>query len=223
MRNRLFSYAAVAALVLGSAGSAAAQGASGTTTTPTFELSAGYQFLRTGEVCTDSSTVQVCAPPEQNFPFGLAVDAARNFGRFALVGEAGWSIKKDDQTVSVGEGTEEIDLTFNAWHLAGGPRVNFGGDKFRPFAQILAGVGQDRVNSDAGDSSTTNFILQPGIGGTIVMGDGWGIVGQIDYRRVFLGDNDDLDELDDLEDLEDELSNGRNDFRIFIGFRMILD
>ena len=41
-------------------------------------------------------------------------------------------------------------------------------------------------------------------------GDGWGIFGQVDYRRIFL-------------DEEQDLALGRNDVRGFVGFRMILD
>ena len=217
MKNRMMSLAVASAMVFGFAGTAAAQ--TTTTTTPTFELSAGYQFLRTGEVCTDDSVVQVCAPPEQNFPFGIVVDAARNFGRFAIAGEAGWSYKGDEQSFLDDGVTVDEDLKFNTWHIGAGPRFNFGGDQFRPFVQVLAGIIQDRVNSDLlGDSSNTSFMLQPGVGGTWVLGDGWGVVGQVDYRRVFLGD----EEVDD-DDLDLDLSTGRNDFRIFIGIRMILD
>src|SRR5918998_5305756 len=51
------------------------------TTNPTFELSAGYQFLHL---------------PDQNFPFGVAIDGARHFGALGLVAEAGWSRHSDD-------------------------------------------------------------------------------------------------------------------------------
>jgi hypothetical protein len=43
-----------------------------------------------------------------------------------------------------------------------------------------------------------------------VSGDGWGIFTQVDYRRVFL-------------DEEEFLASGRNDVRVFLGARMILD
>jgi hypothetical protein len=219
MKNVL-SLAVVSAMVFGFAGTAAAQGTS-TTITPTFELSAGYQFLRTGEVCTDDSVLQVCSPPEQNFPFGVVVDAARNFGRFAIAGEIGWSYKSDEQSFTVGDTVVNEDLTFNTWHLGAGPRYNFGGDQFRPFVQVLLGMIQDRISSDINDDvSNTSFMLQPGVGGTWVLGDGWGVVGQVDYRRVFLGDEEvDVDD----DDLDLDLSTGRNDFRLFIGIRMILD
>jgi hypothetical protein len=70
----------------------------------------------------------------------------------------------------------------------------------------------DRLSADddAFDGSNTAFMLQPGVGATYVAGDGWGIVGQVDYRRVFL-------------DEEEDFASGRNDLRVFIGVRMILD
>ena len=216
MKNRVLTVAAAAALLFGFAGTAAAQGTS-TTTTPTFELSAGYQFLRTGEVCDeeDDELLQLCSP-ERNFPFGVAVDAARNFGRFAIVGEVGWSYKSENFS-DEDDDIFDADVKFNTWHIAAGPRLNFGGDRFRPFVQVLAGIVQDRVSFDDeldvfedDSTSQTSFMLQPGIGGTYVMGDGWGFVGQIDYRRIFL-------------DEEENLSSGRNDIRVFVGVRMILD
>jgi len=44
----------------------------------------------------------------------------------------------------------------------------------------------------------------------VVAGDGWGIVGQVDYRRVFL-------------DKEKDGESGENEFRVFVGIRFILD
>ena len=57
----------------------------------------------------------------------------------------------------------------------------------------------------------TAFMVQPGVGVTFVGGDGWGMFGQADYRRTF------FDEPDDTED------SVNNQFRVFVGFRMILD
>jgi hypothetical protein len=53
-------------------------------------------------------------------------------------------------------------------------------------------------------------MLQPGAGVFINAGDGWGVVGAVDYRRVF------LDEDEDGESRE-------NEFRVFIGVRVQLD
>ena len=53
-------------------------------------------------------------------------------------------------------------------------------------------------------------MLQPGAGAVFVAGDGWGIIGQVDYRRVFL-DKDKTEE------------SGENDVCVFIGVRFVLD
>jgi hypothetical protein len=71
------------------------------------------------------------------------------------------------------------------------------------------------MNSDK--TTHTSFMLQPGVGSTYVVGDGCGIFGSVDYRRVFL-----KDESDSTDPLASQ-SNGRNDIRVFLGVRMILD
>jgi hypothetical protein len=53
-------------------------------------------------------------------------------------------------------------------------------------------------------------MIQPGIGATVVAGDGWGVFGQVDYRRLFLDEDEDG-------------NSGRNDLRFFVGVRVILD
>jgi len=220
--------AATAAVLLGLTASASAQARPVTTTTtavattttmPTFELSAGYQLLRTGQVCDDNSVTQSCRP-DRTYPFGLSIDAVRNFGALGLVGEGGWSYDSDSQDFGAGA----LDFKVNTWHLAGGGRwTSRRSARLWPYGQVLAGVVQDRASGDAvdfvsGESvSHTSFMLQPGVGATYLAGDGWGFFGQVDYRRVFLSeDNDSLDPFRNL-------SNGRNDFRFFIGIRMVLD
>jgi hypothetical protein len=228
MKNRLLTLAATTAVLLGLTASASAQAtpaqtkpavAATTTTTPTFELSAGYQFLRTGQVCDDSAITQTCAA-DRSYPFGLAVDAVRNFGALGIVGEGGWSYDSDSETL----GGSALDFKVNSWHLAGGGRyTSRRSPKLWPYGQFLVGMVQDHLSGDAvdfisgGSVTHTSFMLQPGVGVNYVLGDGWGIVGAIDYRRVFL--SQDSNSSDPLRNL----SGGRNDFRLFIGFRMILD
>src|SRR5581483_997095 len=48
---------------------------------PTFELSAGYQYLHI---------------PDRSFPFGVVVDGARQYGPFGLAAEVGWSRDSND-------------------------------------------------------------------------------------------------------------------------------
>jgi hypothetical protein len=204
MKHRVLTLAAAMAVLFGAVATARAQGPAGTTTNPTFELAAGYQLFKAGKVCNDDPVTETCSA-DRTFPFGVAIDAARNFGALAIVGEGGWAFDSEE---SGGE-----DFKFNTWHLAGGARWNMRRGRFWPYGQVLAGVIQDRLNMDSqfgDDVSQTSFMLQPGIGATFIAGDGWGLFGQVDYRRVFL-------------DEEENLSDGRNDVRLFIGARMILD
>jgi opacity protein-like surface antigen len=178
--------ALIAVIALGTTSPAAAQ-------TPTYELSAGYQFTH----ITD-----------QSFPIGFAVDAARNWESFSLVAEGGWAFD------SGSDNALNLDEHFNLWHLGAGARVSGRQNpRVTPFGQVLAGWLQARASVevagvDVSDSSN-HFMVQPGGGVSIQAGDGWAIVGSFDYRRVFIDDDDDDD--------------GENQFRIFFGARMLLD
>jgi opacity protein-like surface antigen len=182
--------ALVAVIVLGTTSPAAAQAQ-----VPTFELSAGYQFTHI---------------PDQSFPLGFAIDAARNWGNLGLVAEGGWAhdSESDDEF--------DVDESFNLWHLAAGARVSARQNpRVTPFAQVLAGWLQARASVEVAgvdiSDSTNHFMLQPGGGVSFEAGDGWAIVGSVDYRRVFISDEDDDD------------GSGENQFRVFFGARMLLD
>ena len=181
----------VPVLVLCAAATAGAQqppAAGATAGTPTFELSGGYQLLHV---------------PDRTFPFGLNVDAARHYGALGLVGELGFAHVSEDDT--------ERKEGATAWNIgAGGRWTKFSSGRVWPFAQVLLGL--EVMSGRAGlEESDTSFMLQPGVGINYVAGDGWGIVGQIDYRRTFFDEPDDVD------------NSINNQFRIFIGARMILD
>jgi hypothetical protein len=193
-----------AAVVFGFSGPASAQL---TTTMPTFELAAGYQLVRAGEVCGDVEGEEECSSGE-TLPFGLAVDAVRNYGALGLVAEGGWSFDSRDVTIL---GEETLDQKTNLFHLAGGVRwTGRNNPRIWPYGQVLAGVLWNRFSQDDFSDTSAHFMLQPGVGVTFVSGDGWGIFTQVDYRRVFL-------------DEEEFLASGRNDVRVFLGARMILD
>jgi len=149
---------------------------------PRYELTGGYQFLHV---------------PDETLPFGLNVDGAWNQGKtLGIVGEAGWTTDSED------------GFRVHIWNFGAGPRFNARpmGGKVWPFAQVLAGV----VNARGGGESDTRFMLQPGGGVNVNAGDGWGVVFQGDYRRVF------LDEAQFGE-------SGQNQFRFFAGIRLLLD
>jgi len=238
MRNRVLTLAAAAAVLFGVTATAQAQApaqaqaqapkptptptptptpAPATTTNPTFELAAGYQVLRAGEVCADDLTEEICAP-DRTYPFGATIDAVRNFGSLGIVAEGGWAFDSETVVPAVEElEIDEVDVKFNVWHIGGGLRYTSRKHaRFWPYGQVLAGVSHDRITTDLVDDdvSRTNFMLQPGVGVTYVAGDGWGFFAQFDYRRVFL-DEEVFEEV--------SLGSGRNDLRFVFGVRMILD
>ena len=200
MRTRAFTFFSPVVLVLCGTATVAAQQApapgpatppaqaTATTSSPTFELSGGYQLLHV---------------PDRTFAFGLNVDAARHYGALGLVGELGFAHASEDET----EGKEGA----TAWNIgAGGRWTGFNPGRVWPFAQVLLGL--EVMNGRAGaEDSDASFMLQPGVGINYVAGDGWGIVGQIDYRRTFF---------DEPENVDNSIN---NQFRVFIGARMILD
>ena len=160
----------------------------GTNLAPTWDTSLGYQLLHV---------------PEQTFPFGLNVDGARNFGPWSIAAEAGWAFDTSD------------DASYHVFNVGAGPRwTHRSAASIWPFAQVLAGFVYAQSSTDVSglhsSDSRTSFMLQPGAGAVVVAGDGWGIVGQVDYRRVFL-------------DKDKDGESGANDFRVFVGIRVILD
>jgi len=192
MKKCALTLAAAAAILFGTTAPASAQS---TTKMPTFELSAGYQWLKsTGDV-------------DQSFPFGLAVDGVRNFGALGIVAEGSWSMDS--------EGDSPDDIKFNVFGAQGGVRWTLRRHaRVWPYGQLLAGAGIFHTSGDIGGvdqgDTSTHFTLQPGAGVNFVVGDGWGLVGAVDYRRVFL-------------DEETDGSSGLNQVRVFVGVRMILD
>jgi hypothetical protein len=205
MVNRIVSVVAAAAFV-GFVGPAGAQVAiTATTPTPTYEISVGYQLFRAGEVCGEDQivggeVVQTCRP-DRVFPLGFAVDVARNFGTLGLgvVGDFGWSHDSEDE------------LSVTSWHLAGGLRWSGRKTGLSPFGQFLLGGVFNSFSDDVGTDfeGDNHFMLQPGGGVVFAAESGWGFVGQVDLRHVFL-------------DEETSLASSRNDLRVFLGIRIAL-
>ena len=163
-------------------GAAQAQSPAPTPPYPRFEATGGYQLLHA---------------PDQTFPFGLNLDGAWNGSKaLGLAGEIGWATDS------------EFDTRVHVWNIGVGPRFNARptGGRVWPFAQVLIGA----VNIRGGGESSTQFMLQPGGGVNFNAGDGWGVVVQGDYRRVFL-------------DEEEFGESGQNQGRFFIGIRLLLD
>ena len=203
MKKAVFTVSVALIAALLTASEVGAQATTTTTTTPKWEFSGGYQLFRLGQVCDTGAITQTCTA-NRTFPLGFAVDIARNFGPFGVVGEAGWSTDSED------------DLDFNSWHLAGGGRYTYRGhDRLWPYGQFLIGMVQDRasglLNGFDIDRSITSLMFQPGGGVTYKLGEGWGVFGQVDFRRVVLD-----------EENANNLSGGRNDFRLFLGAKVFI-
>jgi hypothetical protein len=163
------------------------------TTVPAFEASVGYQLL----YVTGTGTT---------FPFGLAVDVAGNFGASAFVAEGGWSNRS--------EGVEPDEVRFNFWHAGAGYRWSSRRHpRVQPYAQALMGAAFHQVSGEVAGAdqrdTTAHFMVQPGGGVNVVVGNSLGIFGAVDYRRVFLA-----------EDTEGD--SGLNEVRLFVGFRLRL-
>ena len=206
MRRRAGQLCLMAAVILagttpargqaGAAGAAAAQpqAAGAVSTFPTWEVTGGYQLLRI---------------PDQTLPFGLNLDGGWNLSEMlGLVAEIGWAMDSEDLG-------DDVNLGLHAWNFGAGPRWNARpSGTIWPFAQVLVGAQHTRFSTEAPGVdltlSETSFMLQPGAGVNFIAGDGWGIVGQVDYRRVFTDEDEDGE-------------SGANEFRVFIGGRLLLD
>jgi hypothetical protein len=157
--------------------------------TPGFEFGIGYQALHV---------------PDEWLPIGINLDFAWNVSdAIGLVGEIGWAEKSEE--------VFGVDFELSATNFGAGPRFNLrSSPAVQPFAQVLVGALRGTLGgSVAGinvDVSDTFFMIQPGGGVNIAVSEGVGIVGQFDYRRVFVDD-----ELGD--------SDGENEFRFVAGVR----
>jgi len=181
----------------------------GTTKRPTYEFALGYQWLRTGEFCAAYDASDCIENRKTEYPGGAMIDAVRNFGWFGIVGEAGWSRKQEDAANAFAD-----HLTSDVVHAGIGIRMTARMARIWPYFQVLGGVAVTQydgtVNSLPFTDTRSKPMAQGGGGITFVVGDGWGLYADAQYRRLFL---------DEAEDFQ----TGRNDIRIAAGFRLILD
>jgi hypothetical protein len=185
MIPRIVRVCVTAALGLAIADTAAAQASR-------FEVSGGYQTTRVAD---------------QGLPFGWSADVATNLnGTWSVVGEVSGAYRiEEDQDLGV-------DVRISVHSLGAGARWSSRvASRIIPFLQVLGGAARAAASArlfdkDVGDTSM-NFMLQPGGGVNLKMTETLGLVGQVDYRRVF------------AEDEEDRAS-GANQFRVFVGARV---
>jgi hypothetical protein len=143
---------------------------------PSVDVSIGYQLLHL---------------PGETFPAGWNVDVSGAMHDvLRIVGEFGMS--RDEQTEF------GVSGTLKYYHLGVGPRLASHAGSARPFVQLLGGVVHTRAdlvlaNVGAFHDGDWAFMLQPGGGVAIPLGDVVSVIGQADYRRVFFkeqGDNE---------------------------------
>jgi hypothetical protein len=216
MTHRILTLAGVTAVLLALAVPARAQQQPPppqpqTTLTPTYEVGLGYQWLRAGQFCTTFDASDCTSDDPQTFPTGLVLNGARNFGLWGVVGEVGWSRDAEELDDNIFGGDS---LDNEIFHAAAGVRFSGRWGKIWPYVEATAGVAHLRFNAVLSgltfNETRTRPLAQAGGGATFVVGDGWGLFAQADYRRMFL-------------DEEEDLQSGRNDVRVVAGVRLILD
>jgi hypothetical protein len=150
---------------------------------PGLGVSIGYQALRLAEPpCTTCSW--------NWYQLGVTLDAAVPVtGAWVAVGDFGWARHPFTEDPARHAGG------LNALTVGGGFRWHRWSDAaLAPFAQVIAGLHRDSADGGVGpgiltfvrsDLPVNSFMLQPGVGVLYPMSARWGIVGQLDYRRVF--------------------------------------
>jgi hypothetical protein len=125
------------------------------------------------------------------YQLGFNVDAAVPVinNQWHAVGEFGWVRHpfREDQTRHVGG--------LNAISVGGGLRFTPSlTAAVQPFVQMLVGLHRDSFDGGKGAGllsftgpgiPANSFMVHPGVGVLIPVSDLWGVVGQVDYRRVF--------------------------------------
>ena len=185
MNARLLRAWLTAMLALGLAETAAAQRSR-------VDITGGYQFTGQGV---------------QTLPLGWSAGIGTTLsGPWSIVGEVSGAYRvEEDEDLGV-------DVRLSIHVLGAGARWSRrAAARFTPFLQVLGGAARAAANArlldtDVGDTSTT-FMLQPGGGVYLRMSETLGLIGQADYRRVFL-------------DQEQDGESATDQFRLFIGVRV---
>jgi hypothetical protein len=183
MIARVFSVCAIATLGLVAVPEAAAQPSR-------FEVSGGYQSTRAAD---------------QIFAVGWSADVSGNLSD-------AWGIVAEISGTRREEADADLasDVTLSIRSFGGGLRLSKRGSRIVPFLQMSAGVArlsaQAEVQGTEIGESVVKFMLQPGGGVNVMLNDRLGLVGQVDYRRVFLDESDG--------------ESGENQVRVFLGVRL---
>lgn len=157
--------------------------------TPVVEVSGGYQAPYDNSIA-------------EWFPAGWSLDIAANVN-------SAWGLLAQVSRASRSEG--ELDLDLDVYTFGGGVRWSHRStSRLVPFAQLVAGGSRLGSRADlAGHELTVSqmkWIVQPGGGVNVLVLKGWGVVGEADYRRIFL-------------DKEEDGRSGLNQLAFFTGIR----
>jgi hypothetical protein len=161
-----------------------------TAQTPSVEVTGGYQAPYDAAI-------------KEWFNPGWSVDVAANItDTWAVVGEVGGAYTSNDDLAT------DLDL----YTVGGGVRWSYRRmPRLVPFAQMVLGLARMGSTAAIADAdiriSRTKVMLQPGAGGNIPIGNSWGLVGQVDYRRILL-------------DTDQDGESGVNEIRVFAGLRV---
>ena len=123
--------------------------------------------------------------PDEWMPVGFNVDVATPMrSNVSFVGEFGFT-RGDD----FDEGGASVKIA----NLGAGPRWTLSTPgEVAAYVQVLAGVEITSADFVTGrEDSDTAFLLQPGIGGRVPMGDRVGLIAQGDWRPVFFSEETD--------------------------------
>jgi hypothetical protein len=142
--------------------------------TPAGEVSAGWAFLRSLDAADEGLS------EFESFPVGFhAGGAGRITDSLGIAGDFGWNRKSHD--------FEGLDTTLSFTTFAGGPRFYFG-DRVTGFVHALfGGIRGAATVSFLGDEesdSETNFMIQPGGGVDIRLGEAAALRLQGDYQWI---------------------------------------
>jgi opacity protein-like surface antigen len=154
-----------------------------------------------------SGAYQNTGAAEQTLPFGWSADIGTNLNRtWSVIGEVSGAYRsKEDEDLGA-------DVRLSLHSLGAGARWSgHVGDRIIPFLQVLAGAARASARTEIlgreVGSSSTKFMLQPGGGVALKLNETFAILGQVDYRRVFLDD-------------EEDRASGQNQFRVLAGVRV---
>ena len=155
------------------------------------EVSGGYQVTRAAD---------------QTFPAGWSLDIAANLNdAWGIVGEASGAYR------AASDSDLGVDVNLSIHTVGAGARWSRrGAGRIVPFLQMLAGVTKVSAHADVVGNeisgSSTELMLQPGGGVNIMLTERLGLVGQADYRRVFLDGSDG--------------ESGESELRVLLGVRI---